>query len=306
MRRVLGVLIVLVPFLLLAAHGAQADGIWLDNGLVPWNTPGMAVPSAPPTIQVINPECDPLARPVELADDQQVVAAGWKLVGAYQGGWGVNLIIGTSGYDGMCRPLQYQDFVFVNGVFAGTLSPVLMDSRTDGALGQAQLLIGGTGIAAEFLRYNDSDPLCCPSRRSSVSYTIDDSQGAPVVTATDVSTSPLAGQEGSAVTGVLTYLQRSALPPDAVATVTLADVSRADAPSTVLAMQTISPAGQVPIAFSLSYDPAAIDASHTYAVSARITDGSGTLLFISMQSYRVITQGNPTSGLEIVLGAVQS
>jgi hypothetical protein len=43
---------------------------------------------------------------------------------------------GTAGYDGMCRPRQYQDFVFVGSVFAGTLSPQPMDSRTDGALGR--------------------------------------------------------------------------------------------------------------------------------------------------------------------------
>jgi hypothetical protein len=29
---------------------------------------------------------------------------------------------------------QYQDFLFVRGVFAGTLSPQPMDSRTDAAL----------------------------------------------------------------------------------------------------------------------------------------------------------------------------
>lgn len=34
----------------------------------------------------------------------------------------------------MCRPRQSQDFLFVRGMFAGTLSPQPMDSRTDGVL----------------------------------------------------------------------------------------------------------------------------------------------------------------------------
>ena len=35
--------------------------------------------------------------------------------------------------DGMCRPNLYQDFVFVDGKFARTLSPSLMNARSDGA-----------------------------------------------------------------------------------------------------------------------------------------------------------------------------
>src|SRR3546814_2409079 len=41
------------------------------------------------------------------------------------------------------------------------------------------------------------------------------------------------------VRGSLTYRERIALPPGSVAEVTLQDVSRADAPSTILARQTI-------------------------------------------------------------------
>ena len=99
----------------------------------------------------------------------------------------------------------------------------------------------------------------------------------------------------AAVTGTVTYLQRSALSPDAAVAISLADVSRADAPAIVIANQMIPTNGsQVPFSFTLAYDPAKIDASHSYAVSARITAGGGQLLFISTTAYRVITQGNPT------------
>ncbi len=107
------------------------------------------------------------------------------------------------------------------------------------------------------------------------------------------------------VTGTVTYLQRSALPPTAVIEVTLADVSKADAPAEVISTQRIEAQGkQAPFAYELPYDPAKIDPRYDYAVSARITDG-GKLLFISTRRYAVITKGNPTSNVEIVVEPVQ-
>ena len=94
---------------------------------------------------------------------------GWDLVGAYQGGWQTVVIRGTASYDGMCRPRQFQDFVFVRGVFAGTLSPQPMDSRTDGALGRVWLQNNGR-LTAEYQRYAASDALCCPSRATTVVF----------------------------------------------------------------------------------------------------------------------------------------
>lgn len=73
------------------------------------------------------------------------------------------------------------------------------------------------------------------------------------------------------ISGDISYRERIALPPNAVLTVQLADVSLADAPSSVVAMQTVSPAGQVPIAFELVFDSAAIQPRTDYALQARIT-----------------------------------
>lgn len=107
----------------------------------------------------------------------------------------------------------------------------------------------------------------------------------------------------SRVTGTVTYLQRSALPPTATVRVQLADVSRADAPAVVLAEQRIDAQGrQVPFAFELPYDPAKIDARMSYAVQARIEDG-GRLLFINDTRYAVITRGAPMH-VEMVLRPV--
>ena len=101
-------------------------------------------------------------------------------------------------------------------------------------------------------------------------------------------------QPAAAVTGTVTYSQRIALPPEATVVVKLEDVSRADAPSTVVAEQHIATAGQqVPIPFKLVYDPADIEARNRYVVRAQIFYGDD-LAWTSTTAYPVITQDNPT------------
>ena len=102
------------------------------------------------------------------------------------------------------------------------------------------------------------------------------------------------GTTTARVTGTVTYLQRIALPPNAVIKVQLIDVSRADAPAIVLGEQVIQAGGkQVPFAFEIAYDRAKIEPNHSYAVGARIEDGD-KLRFINDQRYAVITRGAPT------------
>lgn len=82
-----------------------------------------------------------------------------------------------------------------------------------------------------------------------------------------------AGAKEKTVTGEVLYRERIALPPDAVLTVQLADVSLADAPAAIIAEQKIDPAGQVPIKFELRFDPSSIQPKMSYALQARITVG---------------------------------
>lgn len=104
------------------------------------------------------------------------------------------------------------------------------------------------------------------------------------------------------VSGTVTYRQRSALPTGATVTVQLQDVSRADAPATIMGEQQIAMDGKsVPVAYSIAYDPAAIDPRNTYSVAARITDADGKLLFISDTFIPVITRDSPTANVEIVV-----
>jgi putative lipoprotein len=101
------------------------------------------------------------------------------------------------------------------------------------------------------------------------------------------------------VTGTVTYMQRSA-----VIEVQLQDVSKMDAPAEVISTQTIEAQGkQVPFRYILKYDPAKIDPAHRYAVRATIKDG-GKLLFTSTTVNPVITNGAPTSNVEIIVEPV--
>jgi putative lipoprotein len=105
---------------------------------------------------------------------------------------------------------------------------------------------------------------------------------------------PLNGRAAQrSVTGSVTYLQRMALPPDAIIEVQLLDLSTADGPSKVIAEEKITLGDrQVPVPFELKFDPSAIDPKHSYSVSAKIMV-DGELRFISDQSNAVLTLGNP-------------
>jgi len=86
----------------------------------------------------------------------------------------------------------------------------------------------------------------------------------------------------------------------------LQDVSKMDAPAEVISTQTIEANGQqVPFAYELKYDPAKIDPAHRYSVRATIKDG-GKLLFTSTKITPVITNGAPTSNVEIIVEPVAS
>lgn len=104
----------------------------------------------------------------------------------------------------------------------------------------------------------------------------------------------------AALTGTVTYRERIALPPDAVVTVRLLDVSLADAPSVTLAEQAIRAEGRnVPIPYTLAYDPGRVDARHRYVVRAEIRDGAGALRWTTDTAIPVLTDGAPSDGVEV-------
>ena len=113
------------------------------------------------------------------------------------------------------------------------------------------------------------------------------------------------GQSSPMITGTVTYRVRMALPSDAAIDVRLEDVSRADAPATVVAENIFMANGkQVPIAYQLPYSANDIQASHRYQVRAQITTGA-KLLFVTTTAYPVLTNGAPAT-VNMVLQPVSS
>ena len=103
------------------------------------------------------------------------------------------------------------------------------------------------------------------------------------------------------VTGTITYTEEIALPAEGVVvTVKVEHVSRADAPAITIGQQVIENPGQVPIPFEIEYNPADIDERYVYALRARI-EVDGKLWFINSSRYAVITRGNPTSDIEVLV-----
>lgn len=178
------------------SSAARADGAWLDAPLHNWNQPNQPVPTAPVVQnEPGNPQCLNTVRLPETDEDHAVAAAGWKLVGTFQGGFGAMVVTATTDFDGMCRPNGFQVFVFYHKNFVGTISPELMVSRTDGSFQRVLLSPSVTALRpptlyADFSRYTEQDPLCCPSRVSSVNYSIEFVSGGWVLVPTSVSTSP--------------------------------------------------------------------------------------------------------------------
>ncbi|ARP38792.1 YbaY family lipoprotein [Vibrio sp. 10N.222.54.F12] len=107
------------------------------------------------------------------------------------------------------------------------------------------------------------------------------------------------------ISGTVSYRERIALPENAVVTVTLEDISLADAPSTVIATQEFTTDGkQVPFAFELSYDNNKIKANHRYNMRATI-HVDGKLRFTTDTIKSVITDVENTQQADLRLVGVR-
>jgi len=100
--------------------------------------------------------------------------------------------------------------------------------------------------------------------------------------------------EDPVVRGTVAYRERVAMPPGAELTVSLLDVSLADAPADVISSLTDPDPGNVPIRFELPYDASLIDDRGTYSVRARI-DVDGELWWTTTDAHPVITGDHPST-----------
>jgi putative lipoprotein len=108
----------------------------------------------------------------------------------------------------------------------------------------------------------------------------------------------------SSLDGEVFYLQRIALPPTAILSVSLQDISLADAPATVIDEQRGPVQGQVPLPFHLSYDPAKVEPNHRYSINARI-EVDGKLLFITTENHAVRLDGSDPQPVRVRVDAAR-
>ncbi|WP_148861074.1 YbaY family lipoprotein [Marinobacter fonticola] len=101
------------------------------------------------------------------------------------------------------------------------------------------------------------------------------------------------------IEGTVSYRERMAVPPEAMVTVILEDVSLADAPSDVIARTSFRAENGPPWSFELDYDPREIMDSRRYNLRAKITNDD-RLMFISTEA-NPVTPGEADTPVAIVV-----
>ncbi|HEX2184673.1 MAG TPA: LppP/LprE family lipoprotein, partial [Chloroflexota bacterium] len=175
---------------------------WLDQPQpANWNGYYASIPSAPTLSPApgeaappLDPQCTATERAATTQADEMLTAAGWRLFGqpVTSSNGEVKVVSALSGYDGMCRPMGYQQFVFAEGErFIGMTSPAPMASREDGAA-DTPTFTGADTLSVPFSRYGPEDPACCPTRQTVVTYRIDRQAAWPLLVPVSATTSPTA------------------------------------------------------------------------------------------------------------------
>jgi len=96
----------------------------------------------------------------------------------------------------------------------------------------------------------------------------------------------------------VSYPERIALRGEHVTSVSLDDVSLADAAALTIASQSIRTTDGYQHAFQLRYDPSLINSKHTYSLSARI-EHDGRLIYINTTSHEVDLNNLPDKPLSV-------
>ena len=125
----------------------------------------------------------------------------------------------------------------------------------------------------------------------------------PALMTAACTTMPEASQDMTDVSVSATYRERIMLPPGHTLTVRIEDVSRADAPSLVIAETRQQLDGRAPpYAVTLSVPNDRIDSRMEYAARAEIRDASGALRFTTDTRHSVLTRGAPNSADIVMVG----
>lgn len=145
---------------------------WLDMKPLPnWNSRKRVILETKKMAAAELKRCSTSVRQPSLPQDFLLTKMNWTLTGAAQVFGNTAVITTAEGFDGMCRPLKYETYVFVGNKLAGGLTPGPENSRADGSIINVNLY-SETDLSAEFARYRDSDALCCPNKTERVTYKV--------------------------------------------------------------------------------------------------------------------------------------
>lgn len=171
-NRIVGLFVATFTVVLSLGLNAAAQSSWLDQKPLPnWNERSRAILRTERMSQANLAQCRNFVRRASLPADRLLTQNGWTLVGPAQVFGKTTVVSVATSFDGMCRPLGLQTLVFVGNRVAGTMSPGPMDSRTDSSLVNVKML-SETNLTAEYVRYRETDALCCPWKTEAVTFTI--------------------------------------------------------------------------------------------------------------------------------------
>ncbi|NTW03674.1 MAG: LPXTG cell wall anchor domain-containing protein [Oscillochloris sp.] len=111
-------------------------------------------------------------------------------------------------------------------------------------------------------------------------------------------------QSSTKITGIVYLNDTAVLPSTALVIIQLADISQTGVPATVVTQRVFSTGGaQPPFSFTLPYDPELINANKRYSIQGNIYI-AGQIVYTTTVPYPVITAGNGTSNLQIIMAKV--
>lgn len=177
-----------------------AQSSWLDQNPLPnWNSRSRAILQTKKMNSSELAQCSKFVRQPTLAADKLLANSGWTLIGPAQVYGKTTIVTWAQGFDGMCRPREFQTLVFVGNRVAGTLSPGPMDARTDGSLTNVKMT-SETTLTAEYVRYRATDALCCPYKTEAVTFVIkpDGAANFLLTPETKIQSGPVTNQASSA------------------------------------------------------------------------------------------------------------
>src|SRR5690606_19639559 len=141
-------------------------------------------------------------------------------------------------------------------------------------------------------------PSCHPKQRDPGPMPIHFRRGSAAVLLL-LTSAACGGLSETTLDGTVTYRERMALTPNATIRVALLDETVADRPTVIAETTFTSGTRQVPLAFSLPYNPGSIERGNTYSLLAEIRQDDH-LLFMTNEQYQVINNDR-TRDIELML-----